>query len=211
MYQPNHFRQTDIGAMHGLVHAHPFATLVTRSGDSVTADHLPFEIDPEPAPFGTLRGHVARANPLWHTHPTGAEALVIFQGPDAYISPSWYPTKREHGRAVPTWNYAVVHAHGPLQFIEDRTWLRALVGRLTTRHEAGRPEPWQITDAPPDYIDKMLAAIVGLELPIVRLEGKWKASQNQPAANRSAVASVLRQSADARAAALADLVDPGDG
>lgn len=207
MYQPNHFRQTDIGAMHGLVHAHPFATLVTRSGEGVTADHLPFEIDPEPAPLGTLRGHVARANPLWQTHPAGAEALVIFQGPDAYISPSWYPSKREHGRVVPTWNYAVVHARGPLRIIEDRIWLRALVERLTSRHESGQPEPWQVTDAPTEYIDKMLAAIVGLELPIARLEGKWKASQNQSEANRVAVAGALRASTDPRTAAMAEIVE----
>jgi transcriptional regulator len=206
MYLPKHFEETRVPVLHDLIRASPLAALVTLGPDGLDASHIPFEIDPEPAPFGTLRGHIARGNPLWREVSPGASALVIFQGPDTYISPSWYPTKRDTGKVVPTWNYVVVHAHGPLRFIDDRVWLHQFVNRLTNRHEAGRSEPWKITDAPNDYIDKMLRAIVGIEVPISRLVGKWKTSQNRPAEDRSGVVEGLLREGKESATVMAEIV-----
>jgi transcriptional regulator len=189
MYLPKHFEETRIEVLHGLIRAHPLGALVTRSGNGLEANHVPFEVDPDPAPFGTLRAHVARANPVWREG--AGDALVIFQGPDIYVSPSWYPSKQEGGKVVPTWNYAVVHAYGTLRAIDDAAWLRAFVEKLTDRHEAARPDRWRVTDAPADYVDKMVTAIVGIELPIARLVGKWKVSQNRPAADRAGVVAGL--------------------
>ena len=171
MYLPKHFEEARVEVLHDLIRAFPLGTLVTLTAGGLDANHIPFEVDPEPSPFGTLRGHVARANPVWRGISAGAEALVIFQGPDTYISPSWYETKAETGKVVPTWNYVVVHAHGVPRFIDDRAWLRAFVTRLTERHEAGRQTPWKVTDAPAEYIDAQLGAIIGLEIPIARLVG----------------------------------------
>ena len=206
MYLPKHFEETRVQVLHELIRAHPLGALVALTASGLDANHIPFEVDPDPAPFGTLRGHIARANPLWRDYSREAEVLAIFQGPGAYISPSWYPTKRETGKVVPTWNYAVVHAHGTLRFIDDRAWLRAFVERLTNRHEAGRPDPWKVTDAPPDYIERQLGAIVGLEIPITRLIGKWKVSQNRPAEDRDGAVEGLRQQGDHSAVAMADLI-----
>src|SRR5437870_9970841 len=178
MYLPTHFEETRVQVLHALIGAHPLGALVAMTGAGLDANHIPFEIDPEPAPFGTLRGHVARANSIWRDSSPDVSALAIFHGPDAYISPSWYPAKQETGKVVPTWNYAVVHAHGPLRIIDDKAWLRDFVTKLTNRHEADRRDPWHVTDAPADYIDTMLEAIIGLEIPITRLVGKWKMSQN---------------------------------
>jgi transcriptional regulator len=191
MYLPRHFEETDAGALHGLIRSRPFGTLVTTAAGRLDANHLPFELDPVPAPYGTLRCHVARANPVWKEVQAATEALVIFLGPDAYISPSWYATKQESGAVVPTWNYAVVHARGAPHVIEDREWLRGLVQRLTDRHEAGRPAPWQVSDAPPAFIDKLLGVIVGIEIPIRTLTGKWKLSQNRPEADRTGIVTGL--------------------
>ena len=206
MYLPKHFEETRVEVLHQLIHAHPLGALVTMTPDGLDANHIPFEVDPSPAPFGTLRGHVARANPVWRDASRDVEALVIFQGPGLYISPSWYATKRETAKVVPTWNYVVVHAHGALRVIDNRDWLRDFVEKLTNRHEAGRREPWKVTDAPADFIDKQLGAIVGIEVPMTRLIGKWKVSQNRPAADRHGVVEALRQEGDHAAAAMADLV-----
>jgi transcriptional regulator len=206
MYLPKHFEETRIEVLHALVRAHPLGALVTLGAGGLEANHLPFEIDPAPAPFGTLRGHVARANPVWRELSRGADALAIFQGPAIYVSPSWYPSKQADGKVVPTWNYAVVHAYGPLRAIDDAAWLRAFVERLTNRHESGRPGPWQVSDAPADYVDKMVTAIVGIELPVARLVGKWKASQNRPAADRAGVVAGLEQDGGDAAHAMAALV-----
>src|SRR6266700_94994 len=170
------------------------------------ADPRAFACGPGDARLGTLRGHVARDNPVWRDFSKDVQALLVFQGPKAYITPSWYPTKRETGKVVPTYNYIVVHAYGPLRVVEDRAWLRGLVERLTNRHEAARPQPWKITDAPGDYIEKMLGAIVGIEVPVARLLGKWKASQNRPPADRDGVVRGLGEIDDADAAAMAGLV-----
>lgn len=206
MYEPAHFAETRVEVLHQLIREHPLAALVTLDATELNANHIPFEVDAAPAPFGTLRGHVARANPVWRNYSREVEALAIFQGVQHYITPSWYPTKQETGKVVPTFNYIVVHAYGPLRVIEDRAWLRGLVGRLTDRHEASRAQPWKVSDAPDDYVEKMLGAIVGIEIPVTRLVGKWKVSQNQPAANRDGVIKGLGELPDADAAAMADLI-----
>ncbi|MGS1125432.1 FMN-binding negative transcriptional regulator [Rhodanobacter sp. UC4437_H4] len=186
MYTPKHFVENRIEALHGLIRAYPFATLVTRAADGLTANHLPFELVGE-----VLHGHVARGNELARLD--GAEVLLVFQGPDGYISPNWYPSKHETGREVPTWNYAVVHVHGRLRVIDDAAWLRRLLETLTDHHEAGQPQPWKISDAPDDHIETSLRAIVGLEVSIDRIEGKFKLSQNHPARNRAGVIAGLRE------------------
>jgi transcriptional regulator len=199
MYSPSHFEETRLATLHALVEAHPLGTLVTHTAAELAADHIPFEIaaPTAEAPHGTLRAHVARSNPLWRQ--AGAETLVVFQGPSAYVSPSLYEEKPVSGKVVPTWNYAVVHAHGRLRAIEDPAWILALLERLTARHEAARAAPWAVRDAPAEYIDTLLKAIVGIEIPLERLQGKWKLSQNRPQADRAAV------SADC--AAMAPLMD----
>jgi transcriptional regulator len=191
MYVPKHFEETRVEVLHELMRQHPLGTLVAMTAQGLDASHIPFEIDPEPAPFGTLRGHVAKANPLWQTLCNAPATLVVFQGSDAYVSPSWYAAKQDHGKVVPTWNYAVVHAHGQARIVHDAAWLRTLVTALTDRHEDGRADRWRVTDAPADYVEKMLAAIVGVEIPIARLTGKWKVSQNRSAADRRGVVAGL--------------------
>ena len=188
MYLPRHFDESRPEVLHGLIRDYPFGTLVTSGPGGLEANHLPFELDAEQ---GVLRAHVARANPVWQTQ--AGDALAIFQGPSAYVSPSYYPGKAEHGKVVPTWNYIAVHVSGPLRAVEDPGWLRDLVGRLTNRFESGRPAPWAIDDAPEDYLRKLLDQIVGIELRVTRITGKWKMSQNQPQANRLGVESGLRE------------------
>lgn len=205
MYLPAHFAESRPEVLHALMREHPFATLVTQGADGLTADHLPLHLAPEIGVFGALQGHVARANPLWQAA-AGSEVLAIFNGPQAYVTPSWYATKREHGKAVPTWNYVVVHARGRLRAIDDAVWLSQQLEALVARHEEGFAEPWRIGEAPPDYIDKMLTAIVGIEIVITSLAGKWKTSQNQPAANRAGVVAGLRGQGTDDALAMADLV-----
>jgi transcriptional regulator len=187
MYLPRHFAQEDPAALHGLMRAHPLATLVSNTPDGLTADHLPLHHDAERS---LLRGHVARANPLWR-HADGQPVLAVFRGPEAYVSPSWYPSKAQHHKVVPTWNYAVVHAHGVLRAVDDAEWLHALVAELTARQEGTRAEPWAVTDAPPDFVRQMLGAIVGIEVRVERLVGKWKLSQNRSAEDRDGVARAL--------------------
>jgi transcriptional regulator len=207
MYTPSHFSESRVEVMHALIREHPLAALVTLGAEGLNANHIPMEVDAEPAPFGTLRGHVARANPVWKDSATDVEALVIFQGPSGYVTPSWYATKRDTGKVVPTYNYAVVHAYGSLRFVEEAAWLRDLVGRLTARFESRRNEPWKVTDAPAVFIETQLRAIVGIEIPISRLLGKWKMSQNRTAADQAGVVRGLRESADADAAWIAQSVE----
>lgn len=197
MYLPSHFKEERTAVVHGLIRDHPLGTLVTLGPQGLDSNHLPFQIDPEPRPFGTLRAHVARANPMWREFSQDVEALAIFQGPQAYVTPSWYPTKQENGKVVPTWNYLVAHAYGPLRVVEDTAWLRNFVEGLTNRFEAGRADPWKITDAPDDYIERQLSAIIGLEIPVTRLLGKWKVSQNRVPADREAVARGFKGAGDA--------------
>ncbi|MCK6407555.1 MAG: FMN-binding negative transcriptional regulator [Rhodocyclaceae bacterium] len=174
--------------------------------DGIHADHVPLILETADDGSPVLHGHVARANPMWKTLRSDIAALAIFRGPDAYISPSWYPIKREHGKAVPTWNYAVVHVRGPLHIIHDADWLRRHVESLTQRQESAFAEPWAVSDAPADYVEKMLAAIVGIELTITSLEGKWKTSQNQPADNRAGAAQGLQALGTDQARAMAQLI-----
>jgi len=202
MYLPAHFAEDRTEVLQALMREHPFATLVSKVGEGLVADHLPLQLSAE----GTrLLGHVARANPLWR-NAADSDVLVIFQGPQAYVTPSWYETKRADGKAVPTWNYVVVHARGRLRAIDDPAWLREQLETLVERHEGPLPEPWHIADAPPDYIEKMLKAIVGIEIVISEVIGKWKVSQNQPGVNRAGVVAGLRGQASDDTRAIAELV-----
>lgn len=209
MYMPSHFEESRTDVVHQLIRQHGFGTLVTLGADGLDANHIPFEIDPQPGPFGTLRAHVARSNPVWREFSKETDALVIFQGAQSYITPSWYDTKQENGKVVPTYNYMVVHAYGEMKIIEDGAWLRALVERLTNRYEASRSAPWKVDDAPADYIEKMLSAIVGIEIPVNKLIGKWKVSQNRPTADRAGVVAGLQQIGDENASAMAIAVAQG--
>ncbi len=204
MYDVEAFREDRAEVMHALIKAHPLATLVTQTARGLEANHIPFLIDPEPTPFGTLRGHVARANPVWRTLLADAEVLAVFQGPQGYITPSWYPSKVATGKVVPTWNYAMVHAQGPLKVYEDAEWLRKLVTRLTDSQEVLRAKPWHVTDAPDDYINTMLKAIVGIEIPVRRLQGKWKMSQNRLPQDHAGVVDGLTARDDAASVAMLD-------
>jgi transcriptional regulator len=203
VYLPAHFREDRLEVLHRFIKQQSFATLVTLGADGLIANHIPLVLHTDPAPLGTLRGHVSKANPQWRDSRPDVPALAIFHGPSAYISPSWYPTKRETGRVVPTYNYVVVHAHGPLATFTEPSLLEQHLRTLTSQHEASFPMPWTIDDAPTDFFHGLLKSIVGIEIPIRRLEGKWKASQNRPAADRAGVVTGLRATG---CPAMADLV-----
>jgi transcriptional regulator len=188
MYQPPHFREDDLDTHHALIRAHPLGLLITVGAGSIVANAVPFLIDRDGTPFGTLRAHVARANPQWQEIGAGAEALVVFQGAESYITPSWYRTKAETGKVVPTWNYAVVQARGTARAVEDAAWLRAQIEALTAQQEGRRAEPWHVADAPEPFVAAQVRAIVGIEIPVRAIEGKWKVSQNRPEADRDGVA-----------------------
>lgn len=187
MYIPKQFEESRLGVMHELMQAYPLATVVTLSQGGLNANHIPFYLSAEPAPYGTLQGHVARANPVWTDFKKDVEVLAIFHGPQAYITPSWYATKQETGRVVPTWNYITVHAYGLLRVKDDPVWLSEQLAALTAHNEAAFPQPWKTTDAPHDFAEKLIGAIVGIEIVITKLCGKWKVSQNQPERNREGV------------------------
>ena len=197
MYLPKYFEESRSDVLHAMMRARPLATLVTLCDSGLAANHIPVETVAAPGPHGMLRGHIARANPLWREYREASPALAIFQGPQSYISPSFYPSKKQTGEVVPTWDYAVVHAHGSLRFVQDTTWLHALVVRLTDAHEASRQAPWAVADAPSPYIDKMLSQIVGFEFSIASLSGKWKVSQNRSQADREGVLRNLQNADDA--------------
>ena len=202
MYTPAQFRQDDISTLHAAIRAAGLGTLVTFGADGLAATPVPMLLDPEPAPYGTLLGHLARANPQWREAAPEVEALTMFLGPDAYITPSWYATKAETGEVVPTWNYVAVQARGPVSFFTEPEALLDVVRRLTERHEAGRPDPWAVADAPAAFIAAQLRGIVGFRLRITRLEGKWKMSQNRNAADRAGVVAGLRAEGHETVAAL---------
>lgn len=192
MYVPAHFNEDRIDVLHDLIRATGLATLVSMTADGLIASHAPMMLDPDPAAYGTLIGHLAKANPHAHAADPSVQTLVIFQGPDGYITPSYYAAKKEHGKVVPTWNYAAIHAYGTLEVFDDPARLLAVVTRLTNRHETPRAQPWAVSDAPDDFIEGMLRGIVGIALPISRLEGKVKMSQNRPAADHSGLVEGLR-------------------
>ena len=206
MYTPNAFAINDLNELHQQILGTRLAMLVTHGEQGLQASHLPLLLNVNDGPHGTLYGHFARANPQWRELQNGAEALVIFAGADAYVSPEFYPSKAEHGKVVPTWNYVAVHAYGTAEVFSDADRLRDLVSALTDRHESGRASPWKVADAPADYIDGMLKAIVGFALPIQRLEGKRKISQNRNAADIAGVREGLAASPDGHDQAIAHLM-----
>ena len=191
MYLPAHFEQSDPQAIAEAIAQNPLATLVTRDGEDLVADHVPFLLEGSPAPGARLIGHVAIANDVWRRAGEGARVLAVFQGPHAYVSPNWYPSKREHHRVVPTYNYVTVQINGTLHASQDPAVKRRAVEALTARMESTQPAPWKVADAPPDYLETMLAAIVAIELRIDRVQAKWKASQNRSADDRAGVAEAL--------------------
>lgn len=221
MYLPAAFAEADPQAVAACIRAHPLGLLVTvgrrdpaadpASPPPVTANPVPFHLDTDADGGPRLLAHVARANPVWRDADPAAEALVVFQGPQAYVSPSWYPSKRAHGKVVPTWNYVVVQARGPLVVHDDPAWLHGLVTRLTDHHEAAMPTPWKVADAPDDYVATMLSAIVGLEIPVRAMVGKSKLSQNRGAADRDGVAVGLAARDDPAARAVARAMGIADG
>lgn len=205
MYRPAEFSEERIQEAHRIMRDHPLGALVTHTGKGLDANHIPFELDATRGASGTLLGHIARANPLWTDVVDGAQVLVIFRGPQGYISPNWYPGKHETHRHVPTWNYEVVHAHGRLRIIDDEKHVRGVVARLTRRHEAAEPKPWQMGDAPADYLDQMLKMVVGIEVAISRLETKRKLGQNRaPSDLEGAVRALQARGNTALAAAMVD-------
>lgn len=207
MYQPAKFVESRPEVLHELIRAHPLGLLITQGPGGLEANTIPFLFEPGSGPCGQLVGHVARANPLWITTAPEAEVLVVFQGPQAYISPGWYPSKAETGKVVPTWNYVMVQARGRLKAVDNFDAARSIVTRLTRVHEARQAHPWSVEDTPADYLNAMLKAIVCIEIAVDKLEGKWKVSQNHPAANRAGVVAGLHALGDDESMAMARLVD----
>jgi transcriptional regulator len=204
MYVPSQFREDRVPVLHDAIDAAGLAALATVDANGLDASHVPMLLDRSAGPFGTLYGHIARPNPQWKAAAPGLPALAIFLGPDAYVTPSWYATKQETGKVVPTWNYVAVHAHGSVRFFDDEERLLALVTKLTDTREARREHPWAVSDAPAEFIRAHLKGIVGFELPIAKLEGKWKMSQNRPAEDRAGVVQGLGREGEAAVAALVE-------
>lgn len=209
VYQPEHFVQSNPEAMRQLIAAAPLATLVTVGPNGISANHIPLLLDSTQGEFGRLIGHVARSNEVWREGNHEGESLAVFQASDAYISPNWYASKQETHEVVPTWNYAVVHAYGPLIVHDDEKWVRGVVGRLTKTMESSQSAPWKMADAPAGYLKGMLANIVGIEMPVSRMIGKWKVSQNRSEADRSSTVVGLRSTGDPGDAEMAALIEAG--
>jgi transcriptional regulator len=207
VYVPEHFAETNTAAMHRLISAFPLGTLVTLDAEGLAANHIPFVLDARTGAYGRLLGHVARNNAVWCDHDPDMEALVVFQSVEAYITPNWYATKRETHEVVPTWNYAVVHAYGRIIVHDDGKWVRAQAGMLTKQQEASQPMPWKMADAPPAYTAANLEQIVGIEIPIARLIGKFKASQNRRDVDRAGAIAGLRETGEPGNVAMAELMD----
>lgn len=199
MYQPPAFREDDLAVLQAFIGAHPLGLLISAGAAGLLANPIPFLLYAAEGDNGVLRCHLSRANGQWQALRDEAEALVVFQGTDGYVTPSWYPTKAEHGKVVPTWNYAIVQFRGPARVIDDAAWLHANVSALSDSQEAGRQKPWSVTDAPSDYISAQLRGIVGVEIPIATIEGKFKFSQNRAEADRRGVAEGLAGEPDAQA------------
>ncbi|HMH13878.1 MAG TPA: FMN-binding negative transcriptional regulator [Edaphobacter sp.] len=207
MYIPKAFEENRLPVLHDLIEAQPFASLITMGSSGLFASHLPMVLDRQAGTNGILRGHLSRANRQWRELSPEIEALAIFSGPQHYITPNWYPEKQDTGKVVPTWNYAVVHAYGNLKIIEDTTWLLQHLQTLTGIHEAASPTPWQVSDAPHDYIESQIKGIIGLEFSIGRLEGKWKVSQNRSERDRIGVSDGLERLDTDESLAMKLLVD----
>jgi transcriptional regulator len=206
LYNPSHFRVENQDALQAFIADHPFATLISTRDGNLGVSHLPMSLETDSQGALTLCGHFARANPHWKDFDEGLAALAIFHGPQAYVTPQWYPSKLEHAKVVPTWNYAVAHVHGHARIIEDTDWLRRHVSALTDAHEKSFAHQWAVTDAPKEYVDKQLAAIVGIALTVSRVEGKWKLSQNRAAPDRNGVINGLAARSDAQARAVHELM-----
>ena len=206
MYEPPLHRQDDVAAQHALIRRHPLGLLVSHGPQGLVANAIPFLIDADAGKFGTLRAHMARANGQWRDLADAGEALAVFQGPEHYVSPSWYATKRETGKVVPTWNYVMVQARGVARAIEDEAWLRRQVAALTQSQESSRLAPWAVGDAPEDFVAAMVKQIVGVEIEIADIRGKWKASQNRSPADRAGVVAGLEADGDPDALAMAAIV-----
>lgn len=206
MYLPKLHEENDLSVLQALMGAHPLGTWATQGDDGIIMNHLPFILQPDRGPYGTLLCHVSRANTVWKSFSGTVESVIAFQGAEAYISPSWYASKALHGKVVPTWNYAVVHAHG-IPALVDETRLLEHLAHLTAAHEAGRPSPWHVDDAPAEFIRQMSQQIVGIEIPISRIIGKWKVSQNRSAEDRRGVIAGLEGNGDARSREMAELVE----
>lgn len=206
MYLPKAFEEKRLPILQDLIRSHPLGTWVSAGASALDVHHIPFLLDDEHGECGTLYGHVARANPIWTSTSGALPDVVIFRGPQAYITPSWYPGKHQHGKAVPTWNYAVVTVHGQPEFIHDPAWLHTHLRALSDTHEAVQALPWSIDDAPADYIEKLISTVVGIAIPIQRIEGKWKTSQNRQDADKMGVAAGLLAKGDDEAMAMASLV-----
>jgi transcriptional regulator len=191
MYRPPAFREDRLDVLHTLIRSHPLGTIVTAGAGGLIANLIPFTLDAVRGDKGVLRAHLAKGNEQIGVLRSVDEALVIFQGAESYITPSWYASKAEHGRVVPTWNYVVVQAWGRPEVIDDAAWLRTQIDELTHAHEDARAKPWRVSDAPDGYVDSQVKGIIGLEIPIARIEGKWKASQNRPEADRAGVVAGL--------------------
>ena len=202
MYEPTHFIEDNLETLHALIRTHPLGLLVSSDANDLQANAIPFLLDASVGTNGILRGHLARANPQWQHLKDGARALVVFQGPDAYVSPGWYAAKKEHGKVVPTWNYVMVQVRGPVRVFDDPHWLQDQITALTASHERHRAEPWQVSDAPEHYIEMQKRAIVGIEIAIEDIRGKWKVSQNRSDADRAGVAEGLEEEGSAEMAAL---------
>ena len=209
MYVPNANREDRLAVLHRLMEDHPFASLITIGSSGLIASHIPMVLEQNGAK-GVLKGHVSRANTQWRDYSSSVEALAIFSGPQHYITPSWYPEKQETGKVVPTWNYVVVHAYGYLKVVEDGEWLMVHLRQLTKIHEAGSPVPWQVGDAPAEYVASQLKGIVGLEMVIERIEGKWKVSQNRSERDREGVATGLAELNTTESLAMKSLVEKRD-
>ena len=206
MYIPKFNEETRLDILHGLIRSQPFATLVTMGNSGLVATHLPMVLSVGDGDGDILRGHVSRANSQWRELDSSIEALAIFAGPQHYITPNWYPEKAEDGKVVPTWNYAVVHAYGTIRVLEDPAWLLTHLKSLTAQHEAASPRPWAVTDAPKDYIASQIRGIVGLEIPVRRLEGKWKVSQNKSDRTKKSIEQGLEDLGTPASLAMRDLV-----
>lgn len=206
MYLKPQFEETRIEVLHRLVNANPLGTFVTLSSSEITIDHMPFVLDPNGTGYGSLKGHFPRANPVWQSFDGRLEAVVVFHGPTSYITPSWYPSKEAHGKVAPTWNFVVVHARGRPRPIDDPDWLLDHLSKLTDEHESKQARPWKLFDAPRSYRDHMISRIVGVEIPIDSLTGKWKVSQNRPVEDRLGVVAGLESLGDEASLAMARLV-----
>lgn len=206
MHIQSHFNESRPEVLHALIRSRPLATFIAVLDGEIVVNHMPFVLSVDDRGLGVLRGHLPKGNSLWQSLDGTTKAVAVFQGPQCYISPSWYPSKQEHGKVVPTWNYVVAHAHGQPIAVRDPAWLRSHLDSITEQEESARPMPWRVSDAPEDYVGKMVNAIVGIELPISTLDGKWKVSQNRPEADRLGVAAGLSEQGDDTSLAMAALV-----